>query len=179
MANALIAAIYACDWVQTLARLATHPAEAALAGHLGMLPLYWACICQAPLAVVQALLHAHPAAASTPTKYGELPLHCAAYYQAPIDVFKLLLHAYPEAAYKADNYDWLPLHYATRSPTPASVGVVAALLAAHPEAALKHDNNGDLPNLAQYPAAAITAALRAQAAARRRPAMLAWVAARM
>ena len=162
-----------------MARLATHPAEAHIADQYGCLPLHDACAYQAPLAVVQALLHAHPAAASMPNMYG-FPLHYAAYDQAPLDVIQLLLRAYPKAAYTADIYGRLPQHHATLSPSyPGSVGVVAALLAVHPEAALMHDTWGELPNLARYPAAAIAAALRAQGAARRRLAMLAWVAARM
>ena len=136
-----------------------------------------------PTAVVQALLHAHPAAASTPTHNGALPLHWAACFQASLDVIQLLLRAYPEAAYTATMstiYGMLPLHWATQSyTTPPSVEVVAALLAAHPEAALVHTNGGRLPNLARYPAAAIAAGLRVQAADRRRLAMLAWAAARM
>ena len=128
---------------------------------------------------MQALLHPHPAAASTPAADGSLPLHIAAYHQAPLDIVQLLLHAHPQAAYTADNDGWLPLHYATLSSTPASVEVVAALLAEHAEAALLYTNDGRLPDLARYPATAITAALRAQAASRRGPAMLAWAAAWM
>ena len=180
MDSELINAIVVRNWVQVMARLATHPAEAFLDRHLGRLPLHWACCQQAPLAVVQALLHAHPAAASTPNVGGLLPLDWAAFFQAPLDIVQLLLRAYPEAAYTADNNGMLPLHWATRSRNLASVEVVAALLATHPEAALEHDNDGDIPDLApHYSAAAITAALRAQAAARRRLAMLAWAAARM
>ena len=183
MSSELIKSIRARNWVRTMARLATHPAEAVLAGaphEYGMRPLHYACWNQAPLAVVQALLYAHPGAALTPTGGGLLPLHYAAYHQAPLDVVQLLLRAYPEAVCIASNSGWLPLHWATLSTPHASVGVppvVAALLAAHPEAALEHDNDGDLPDLARYPAAAIAAALRAQAAARRRLAMIGWVAA--
>ena len=143
------------------------------------LPLHYACAHYAPLAVVQALLHAHPAAASTPTVEGDLPLQVAAEYRAPLEVVQLLLHTYPEGASTAANDGCLPLHSATLFDSSASVEVVAALLAEHPEAALAYANDGRLPDLTRYPAAAIAAALRAQVADRRRPAMFAWRAARM
>ena len=175
----LVDAIRARDWVRAMARLSSHPGEANIANQNGWLPLHYPCWKQAPLAVVQALLHAHPAAASTPTVEGHLPLHMAAYNQAPLEVVQLLLRTYPEGASTASNNGCLPLHSATLFNTPASVEVVAALLAEHPEAALAYANDGRLPNLTRYPAVAIAAALRAQVAARRRPAMLAWRAARM
>ena len=75
----------------------------------------------------------------------------------------------------ADEDGDLPLHRATLYSTPASLDVVAALLAVYPEAALVRNNDGRLPDLSRYPAHSIRAALAAASAARRAPALFAYV----
>ena len=139
------------QWDAALERLNEVPEEAAVWTihpliHLRYLPLHYACIVQAPIDLVKALVDVHPLAASAECQeYDMLPLHLACQHGAHPSVVEALLSTHTDAAAAPDAFDLLPLHLACTQG--ASVVVIEALVEAFPDAVDAVDRNGHTPKV--------------------------------
>jgi ankyrin repeat protein len=138
------------DWKAAVARVQSHPEEAAtwiatkgFHGSLRFLPIHKACVLQPPRNLIQQLLHAYPDGASDKDQDGWLPIHCACFYNADDAIVELLLQQYPNGSHCKDDDGRLALHYACLKG--ASEGTVDSLLQSNAKAALHKDNEGRLP----------------------------------
>ena len=95
------------------------------------LPLHYACLHQASLAVVQFLVDTYAEATRVTNAEHQTPLHQACRSKdVQLDVVELLLKHYPTAAQLADRSGYTPLHLAIRHGAP--IAVLAALQASSP-----------------------------------------------
>jgi ankyrin repeat protein len=76
------------------------------------LPLHLACMHQASLDVVRALVEMHPTAVKTANNDGNLPLHLACMHQASLDMVRALAEIDPDAVETVNNDGNLALHLA-------------------------------------------------------------------
>ena len=80
----------------------------------GDLPLHSICRNQAPLNIVQELIHAYPDACSLSNINGNLPLHIALSHQCKPEVIQCLVTNYPDAMMSPNLAGDLPLHVSAR-----------------------------------------------------------------
>lgn len=82
------------------------------------LPLHAAIIFQAPLSIIQKMLHVYPRSARCADDQGLLPLHYAFRFGSPDDVLWVILQAFPQAIRKKAAKNRLPLDLAPFSSKP-------------------------------------------------------------
>lgn len=108
------------DWEKSCRRCRTHPEEVHTwvsrrdtDGNVRwkLLPLHAAVIFQAPLSVIECLLHEHPIAAAKKDDQGMIPLHLAFRHSADEPVLEKLLRQYPGGVLILDQRGRLPLNH--------------------------------------------------------------------
>jgi len=118
------------------------------ADNTGAIPFHTACRNEAPVEILDLLLHAQPGALTVTDNSGFLPLHSACRTAAPVEILKFLLQRDPASVQVRDNAGALPLHRLCGSkPT---VDAVELLLKAFEGSISVRMNNGDLPLMVAY-----------------------------
>jgi hypothetical protein len=114
---------------------------------VGTLPIHVACMKQAPIRVIHALLAADPTSCNEADGIGRTPLHNAVRYGASFKVASILLAAGPKAV-RAKAYDGnLPIHYACKFATSLvdHLPIIKNLLWLHPDSVWEKDASGETP----------------------------------
>lgn len=107
-------------------------------------PLLLACMKDAPISVIAALLADDPQSCSMPDVDGNFPLHLACKHVTDILVFAKLLQQYPEAASKRNRNGNSPLQNVLDR-AKLSPEWIKKLVIASPTSASFCDKNGELP----------------------------------
>lgn len=124
--------------------LDANPDSASEVDLSGMLPLHYAALHGAPVAVVRLLLAAFATGVQHEASHGWTPLTLAIVYGSSADVLAALLGAWPDGARsRIATLDALPLHLAAKHHAPAKI--LRLLLAAYPDAITEVDGDGRLP----------------------------------
>eukprot|EP00957_Ditylum_brightwellii_P060381 4584429-Ditylum_brightwellii.AAC.1 len=127
-----------CEYVRDLTLVEIQPEAAKQKYEYGSMPLHYACCYEAPVEVVDALLHVWPEAAKEKEYYGWMPLHYASWKGAPFEVADALLRVCPDAVKAKGRCGKMPLHYVCISSRDrASFEVVKLLLSSW----LSHKDN--------------------------------------
>jgi hypothetical protein len=145
--SVLFALVDEGDWFGALARIASHPEEAASVGVQGRSPLHVACDHDAPALLVQRLLKAYPDASISIGTSNMNPLHitCSSNH-ASVQVVQVLLEGGLEMQSSMRDVDGdTPLHAACRCGAP--IEVLEVLLRANPSAVHERDYEGLTPLL--------------------------------
>ena len=135
------------DWVGALARIASHPEEAASVGMQGRSPLHVACDHDAPALLIQRLLKAYPDASTRIGTSNMNPLHitCSSNH-ASVQVVQVLLEGGLQMQSSMRDVDGdTALHAACRCGAPEEV--LEVLLRANPSAVHERDYEGLTPLL--------------------------------
>lgn len=160
----LFAMLLSQEWEDALALVEEDPSQASI-WHYGIdennvpwkrLPLHLVCAWNAPVGLVQVILHAFPDAATSVDPYdGSLPLHVACQIMEPdLQVVRLLLKAYSSSTRAVDMNGRCPLHYAALGAARAAdatnpsipYAVLQVLVQEDPESVLCRDRLGKTPS---------------------------------
>jgi hypothetical protein len=145
----LLTLVQSYDWPGALARLSFHPNEAKSIGMQGRTPLHIACDLDAPLTIIQALIHAYPAAATMIGTSSMNPMHITVSCQhASVEVVRTLLDESldPKLVTSMKDLDGdTPLHAACRCGAP--IDVLEVLLRSNPAVVHDRDCEGLTPLL--------------------------------
>jgi hypothetical protein len=126
--------ILGSSWDAVIDRCQSKPREAkqwAVRGDIDSwrrLPLHEACIRQANVDVIKALLDAFPLAVKSFDHSTRLPLHHACFHGCSTDVIRVLLGAYPTGLEKKDAFGKTPLILAGSSSSKNKASIVEILM---------------------------------------------------
>ena len=145
--SVLLSLVQSYDWVETIARIKSHPDECKAVGVEGRTPLHVACDHDAPAMVVEALLKAYPEASLMVGTSNMNPLHITCSSQhANIEVVNTLLQGGHSSQTSMRDIDGdTPLHAACRCGAP--IDVLRVLLEANVDVVNTRDYEGLTPLL--------------------------------
>ena len=145
--SVLLSLVQSYDWVETIARIKSHPDECKAVGVQGRTPLHVACDHDAPAMVVEALLKAYPEASLMVGTSNMNPLHITCSSQhANIEVVNTLLQGGHSSQTSMRDVDGdTPLHAACRCGAP--IEVIRVLLEANVDVVNTRDYEGLTPLL--------------------------------